>query len=122
MAASFRGRGAVGWPLGAELRVGRGPGDEEEPDAGGRCPTPPRAKSLYEMVETPSAAAPTARVAADPVGGIVDPDAELVERWQEGDEVAFEMLVRRHERRVFGLALRMLGDREEAQTWPRRRS
>jgi RNA polymerase sigma-70 factor (ECF subfamily) len=67
------------------------------------------------MVETPSAAAPTARVAADPVGGIVDPDAELVERWQEGDEVAFEMLVRRHERRVFGLALRMLGDREEAQ-------
>jgi RNA polymerase sigma-70 factor (ECF subfamily) len=48
------------------------------------------------------------------VGG-VDPDGELVERWRAGEEVAFENLVRRHERRVFGLALRMLGSREEAE-------
>ena len=47
--------------------------------------------------------------------GAVDPDGELVERWRAGDEVAFESLVRRHERRVFGLALRMLGSREEAE-------
>ena len=45
----------------------------------------------------------------------MDPDGELVERWAAGDEVAFESLVRRHERRVFGLVLRMLGSREEAE-------
>ncbi len=47
--------------------------------------------------------------------GADDPDSELVERWQAGDEGAFETLVRRHERRVFRLLLRMLGSREEAE-------
>jgi RNA polymerase sigma-70 factor (ECF subfamily) len=65
----------------------------------------------YEMVQ---AGAP-ASMSRAPVGVVLDPDADLVERWQEGDEAAFEALVRRHERRVFGLVLRMLGDREEAQ-------
>jgi RNA polymerase sigma-70 factor (ECF subfamily) len=46
---------------------------------------------------------------------IADPDGELVQRWQSGDEGAFEDLVRRHERRVFRLLLRMLGNREEAE-------
>jgi RNA polymerase sigma-70 factor (ECF subfamily) len=45
----------------------------------------------------------------------VDPDRELVERWQGGDGEAFAHLVRRHERRVFGLLLRMLGSVDEAQ-------
>lgn len=45
----------------------------------------------------------------------VDPDAELVDRWRDGEERAFELLVRRHERRVFGLLMRMLGSREEAE-------
>jgi RNA polymerase sigma-70 factor (ECF subfamily) len=66
------------------------------------------------MVETGPAAAPAARASAQRVGAVMDPDAELVERWQTGDESAFEALIRRHERRVFGLVLRMLGDREEA--------
>jgi RNA polymerase sigma-70 factor (ECF subfamily) len=52
--------------------------------------------------------------AADPAEPI-DPDAPLVARWLEGDEAAFAELVRRHERRVFGLLLRMLGSREEAE-------
>jgi RNA polymerase sigma-70 factor (ECF subfamily) len=61
---------------------------------------------------------------AQPVAGVVaetnlrsadDPDAELVARWQRGDASAFEALVRRHERRVFRLLLRMLGTREEAE-------
>jgi RNA polymerase sigma-70 factor (ECF subfamily) len=65
------------------------------------------------MVQT-GAAAPTARAPAERVGAVTDPDAELIESWQAGDEAAFEALVRRHERRVFGLVLRMLGDREEA--------
>lgn len=44
-----------------------------------------------------------------------DPDAALVERWRGGEERAFELLVRRHERRIFGLLVRMLGSREEAE-------
>jgi RNA polymerase sigma-70 factor (ECF subfamily) len=68
----------------------------------------------YGMVQTGAAAASTARASTKRVGTVMDPDAELIERWQNGDEAAFEALIRRHERRVFGLVLRMLGDREEA--------
>jgi len=66
-----------------------------------------------EIVEAQTAAAVAA--ASQAVVGIVDPDAELIERWQAGDATAFESLVRRHQRRVFGLVLRMLGSREEAE-------
>jgi len=45
----------------------------------------------------------------------VDPDGDLVTRWKAGDERAFESLIRRHEGRVFGLLLRMLGNREDAE-------
>jgi len=45
----------------------------------------------------------------------VDPDGELVVRWQGGDASAFEELIRRHETRVFRLLMRMLGSREEAE-------
>ena len=68
----------------------------------------------YELAEHSPAAAPLAREVAT-VTEIVDPDAELVSRWQAGDASAFEALVRRHERPVFRLALRMLGSREEAE-------
>jgi len=44
----------------------------------------------------------------------VDPDLAAVARAQDGDEAAFEMLVGRHEREVFNLAWRMLGNREDA--------
>lgn len=47
--------------------------------------------------------------------GALDPDRELVDRWQAGDESAFSSLIRRHERRVFGLLLRMLGNVQEAE-------
>jgi RNA polymerase sigma-70 factor, ECF subfamily len=47
--------------------------------------------------------------------GAVDPDRELVDRWHAGDLAAFEALVRRHQRRVFGLLLRMLGNVQEAE-------
>jgi RNA polymerase sigma-70 factor (ECF subfamily) len=46
---------------------------------------------------------------------VVDPDRELVERWQAGDLDAFSALVRRHQQRVFRLLVRMLGNREEAE-------
>jgi len=45
----------------------------------------------------------------------VDPDGDLVTRWKAGDESAFESLIRRHEGRVFGLLMRMLGNREDAE-------
>lgn len=45
----------------------------------------------------------------------VDPDGELVERWQQGDLAAFEELIHRHQPRVFRLLMRMLGSREEAE-------
>ncbi len=45
----------------------------------------------------------------------IDPDGELVARWQAGDAQAFEQLIRRHETRVFRLLMRMLGSREEAE-------
>jgi len=44
-----------------------------------------------------------------------DPDQELVARWRGGDTAAFEALVRRHERRVFRLLVRMLGSPSEAE-------
>ncbi len=44
-----------------------------------------------------------------------DPDRELVANWQRGDEDAFEEIVRRYQRRVFSLLMRMLGSREEAE-------
>jgi RNA polymerase sigma-70 factor, ECF subfamily len=42
------------------------------------------------------------------------PDEELVRRHLEGDRHAFTELMRRHERRVYNVAYRMLGRREEA--------
>ena len=68
-------------------------------------------QSLPYPMARPAQAAPAV---SDPVS-LVDPDAELVERWRGGDDAAFEQLVHRHQRRVFGLVLRMLGNREEAQ-------
>jgi RNA polymerase sigma-70 factor, ECF subfamily len=43
------------------------------------------------------------------------PDLALVRRFQDGDQAAFALLVRRHERRVYNLAYRMLGRVEDAR-------
>lgn len=42
-------------------------------------------------------------------------DAELAERVQQGDAEAFDALVERHMRRAFSVALRLLGQREDAE-------
>jgi RNA polymerase sigma-70 factor (ECF subfamily) len=48
-------------------------------------------------------------------GSVTDPtDASLVEQCLEGSKEAFAELVRRHQDRVYRLALRMTGDRDEA--------
>jgi RNA polymerase sigma-70 factor (ECF subfamily) len=43
-----------------------------------------------------------------------DPDAQLVQRAQRGDRWAFEQLVERHQHRLFTLAARVLGSRDDA--------
>ncbi|HEX2057367.1 MAG TPA: sigma-70 family RNA polymerase sigma factor [Actinomycetota bacterium] len=50
--------------------------------------------------------------AADAVAGL--PDEDLLGRAAAGDQAAFSALVRRHEDRVFGIALRITGDRADA--------
>ncbi|MCP4537556.1 MAG: sigma-70 family RNA polymerase sigma factor [Chloroflexi bacterium] len=42
-------------------------------------------------------------------------DAELVAKARQGDEAAFEQLVRKHQRYVFNVAYRVLGDYAEAE-------
>jgi RNA polymerase sigma-70 factor (ECF subfamily) len=71
----------------------------------------------YEMVERgPAVSAPRREEVDDgPQQSVDDPDRELVARWKSGDMGSFEELVRRHEKRVFRLLLRMLGNREEAE-------
>ncbi len=56
-----------------------------------------------------------ARGSAAPGVVIEDPDRELVQRWQAGDESAFEALIKRHETRVYRLLYRMMGSREDAE-------
>jgi RNA polymerase sigma-70 factor, ECF subfamily len=46
---------------------------------------------------------------------VVVDDAQLVRAAQAGDADAFEVLVRRHQERVFRVALRMLGDPVDAE-------
>lgn len=99
--------------------IGTDPGQKAEPSKTARgLSGERRPMTTFEMVER----GPAAPVASDPAAtarrrgvAIEDPDAELVERWQAGDESAFEALVRRHEQRVFRLLLRMMGSREEAE-------
>ena len=43
-----------------------------------------------------------------------DPDEQLVQRAQRGDRFAFEALVERHQARLYTLAARVLGSREDA--------
>ena len=71
----------------------------------------------FQMVERgPVAAMESANSPARRRGVVVeDPDSDLIRRWKDGEEGAFELLVRRHERRVFGLLMRMMGSREEAE-------
>lgn len=85
--------------------------NKREPTASTRGFTPVGGDMSFEIVERrPVVSGALARGAASE-----DPDSELVARWQAGDGQAFELLVRRHEQRVFRLLLRMMGSREEAE-------
>ena len=72
----------------------------------------------YEIVERGtmvSGTNPLARESVAPRVVIEDPDRELVERWQAGDEKAFEELIDRHQSRIYRLLYRMMGNREDAE-------
>jgi RNA polymerase sigma-70 factor (ECF subfamily) len=91
-----------------------------EPPGAGRVLSSEMTSVGYEMVERGPLARRPATVAKggalpEVVRVIDDPDKELVKRWQAGDAAAFEQLVRRHEKKVFRLLLRMMGNREEAE-------
>jgi RNA polymerase sigma-70 factor, ECF subfamily len=45
----------------------------------------------------------------------VEPDEDLVRRYLEGDQQAFTSLVERHQTRVFNVALRVLGNPDDAR-------
>lgn len=88
---------------------------QPEPSEADRVLSPQMASMGYEMVERGSLAEGTAKVTRQTTRRIEDPDHDLVKRWQAGDPGAFEQLVRRHEKKVFRLLLRMMGNREEAE-------
>jgi RNA polymerase sigma-70 factor, ECF subfamily len=68
------------------------------------------ARSLH-----PSPAWFVARPHPGPVTGrTADPDRDLVRRAQRGDRYAFERLADRHQNRMYTLAARVLGSRDEA--------
>jgi RNA polymerase sigma-70 factor (ECF subfamily) len=57
---------------------------------------------------------PRLDIPAEPASAIPQEEAALIARAREGDQEAFGALVRRHQRQVYLLALRMLRDSEEA--------
>lgn len=67
------------------------------------------------MSEAEAPVPSSARPLSPPAETAADPDRALVDRARAGDAGAFEMLVRRYQGWVFTLALRMLGDRGEAE-------
>jgi len=67
------------------------------------------------MIDSPPNAPSRSKRGNARIQEIVDPDHDLVDRWQSGDDSAFHELIRRHERRVFRLLFRMMGNREEAE-------
>jgi len=65
--------------------------------------------------EAPASLAAPAAAEERPLTAVGDADRGLVERARTGDAGAFEALIRRYQGWVFTLALRMLGDRAEAE-------
>ncbi|MFI5338781.1 MAG: RNA polymerase sigma factor [Candidatus Methylomirabilales bacterium] len=67
------------------------------------------------MSEAEAPASLPATAVSPPAEATGDQDRPLVDRARAGDTGAFETLVRRHQGWVFTLAVRMLGDRAEAE-------
>ncbi len=95
--------------------------DSAEPASRERFLSSDMTSLTYEMVErgplarSASPSSPERKSRREPFQIIDDPDRDLVASWHGGDEDAFEQLVRRHEKKVYRLLLRMMGNREEAE-------
>jgi RNA polymerase sigma-70 factor (ECF subfamily) len=69
----------------------------------------------FDMSAEPTAASPAADMADASRNPAREPtDAQLVKRAQAGDHRSLGALLRRHERRLFNVALGLLGNREDA--------
>jgi RNA polymerase sigma-70 factor, ECF subfamily len=89
-----------------------------EPGSESRGLSAQRQRMSYEIVERgPMVTGTNPLVRGESARRVVidDPDAELVKRWQAGDEEAFAELIKLHESRVFRLLYRMMGSREDAE-------
>jgi RNA polymerase sigma-70 factor, ECF subfamily len=64
---------------------------------------------------SPAAADAAVREFPPPASPIQDPDEELLNRLASNDEAAFKLLVERHIDRAFGIALRIVGSRADAE-------
>lgn len=91
--------------------------DPEEPDADTRGLSRMMGTATTLGCDVASGPQQAQRLVGRRGGGPIeeDPDRDLVERWQQGDGVAFATLIRRHEKRIFRMLLRMTGNREEAE-------
>lgn len=107
------------WDPGLGRPESRSGGRTGEPEPDGRFLSTNMTSLGYEMVErgplVGGAVEAGPQALREPVRVIEDPDHDLVKRWHAGDEAAFEQLVRLHEKKVFRLLLRMMGNREEAE-------
>lgn len=100
-----------------ELRIPR-PTESGEPEGEGRGLSAERLDMTYEIVEGGTVvrgANPLARNRGARQVVVDDPDQDLVARWQKGEDAAFEELIVLHERRVYRLLYRMMGNREDAE-------
>ncbi len=75
---------------------------------------PPRDSTRPPAPEAAPAAAPAARAGPDTRAADAR-DRRLVRRLQAGDEAAFQELVRRYQDPIFGMMVRMIGNRHEAE-------
>jgi len=94
--------------------LGKNDRNSSEPDAPDGCQIPEMSTAGCGTLEAATATGARTRAKCGDYLD-VDPDGDLVARWKAGDESAFESLIRRHEGRVFGLLMRMLGNREDAE-------
>lgn len=94
------------------------PVESGEPPGEDRGLSAERLNMTYEIVERGVMGTHSNALASETSASRVvidDPDRDLVARWQKGDEAAFEELITHHERRVYRLLYRMMGNREDAE-------
>src|ERR1700674_3269239 len=86
-----------------------GPGKTDTAVLGTGISGPTKGKAMREVVPPETLAASKQSEASD------IPDLQAVRLAQQGDPAAFEHLYRKHNRRVYALCLRMIGNSTDAE-------